>query len=354
MKCCRWILICCLAWMLPAALASEIPAPDAAKYAHREVKLTTGGKGATSYWLYEPADPKPAKPAPVIYFLHGWSAMDPWVYSAWIHHLVKQGNVVIYPKYQDSVLTSPTNFLPNTLKAIQAALAITKTPEHVAVDEKRCAMIGHSAGGILTASLPGVAAASGIPVPRGIVCVQPGKTSLRGGFGIKLLNLAAMPADTLLLCITGDADSVCGDTDARRILKETPQIPKALKGHLVQVSTPAQRASHYVPCSPDFTAPLEKFDENASEVAAMAGVLTGDLTVLRSFLRTDRGKKWLQNPQTRASFTETFSPPDAFDFGLWLAADRLIEASFQRDKKPDLALGRDEKAKALGKWMPVE
>ena len=38
--------------------------------------------------------------APVVVFNHGWFAVNPGVYGAWIEHMVRKGRIVIAPRYQ--------------------------------------------------------------------------------------------------------------------------------------------------------------------------------------------------------------------------------------------------------------
>ena len=53
------------------------------------------GSGAKAYWLFEPSEPKPDQ-APLIVFNHGWGAMDPRIYKAWIDHIVRPGKTFRY------------------------------------------------------------------------------------------------------------------------------------------------------------------------------------------------------------------------------------------------------------------
>ena len=41
-------------------------------------------------------NPSP-KRAPVVVFFHGWFAVNPGFYGAWIDHLVRNGRIVIFP-----------------------------------------------------------------------------------------------------------------------------------------------------------------------------------------------------------------------------------------------------------------
>ena len=72
------------------------------------------------YWLFEPASPRPDS-APVVIFIHGYSAYNPEVYGPWLEHLVKSGNTVIFPRYQEHIAASSESFLGNTVTAIRDA-----------------------------------------------------------------------------------------------------------------------------------------------------------------------------------------------------------------------------------------
>src|SRR5438067_3871244 len=81
------------------------------------------GQGPRSYWLFEPDQPRPES-APVVVFLHGWFAVNPALYGAWIDHLVRDGRIVIFPRYQNDVGTMPQEFLPNAMAALHDALEV--------------------------------------------------------------------------------------------------------------------------------------------------------------------------------------------------------------------------------------
>src|SRR4030095_1182318 len=81
---------------------------------HASVIKNKYGKGSKEYWIYEPDSPKPAS-APFIVFLHGWGGTNPLYYGAWLDHLVKRGNIVVYPRYQANILTAREFFIPNSI-----------------------------------------------------------------------------------------------------------------------------------------------------------------------------------------------------------------------------------------------
>src|ERR1043166_832470 len=197
--------------------------PGGSQYSHTSVIKNHYGKGGQEYWLFEPAEPVPAS-APVIVFLHGWGGMNPLYYGAWIGHLVKRGNIVVYPRYQASFLTPLQEFTPNTLTAIKAALERLRTePGHVKADLTKFATVGHSVGGLLAANVAAVANESGLPRVRAVMSVEPGITD--APISVPLADLKKIGADTLLLAVAGDEDTLVRDVDAKRIYKESTRVP---------------------------------------------------------------------------------------------------------------------------------
>src|SRR4026209_2377001 len=136
--------------------------PGGKQYVHAAVSKNRYGKGGQEYWIYEPDSPKP-RTAPVIVFLHGWGGMNPLYYGAWLDHLVKRGNIVIYPRYQATLLTGINEFTPNTLQAVKDAVDRLRTePGHVSADFSKFATVGHSLGGVLAANVAALASESGL------------------------------------------------------------------------------------------------------------------------------------------------------------------------------------------------
>jgi len=130
--------------------------PGGADYRHAKVAKHVFGQGVGQVWVFEPDEPRP-ETAPVVVFNHGWMALLPQVYRGWIDHLVRRGNIVIYPRYQDGPLTMPWTFLRNAVGAVKHALAQIEGEGHVRPDRERFAIVGHSAGGALSADMAAVA-----------------------------------------------------------------------------------------------------------------------------------------------------------------------------------------------------
>src|ERR1044072_8672256 len=147
--------------------------PGGKQYLHAAVVKNRYGTGGEEYWIFEPDSPRPST-APVIVLLHGWGGMNPLYHCAWIDHLVKRGNIVIYPRYQANLLTPIRDFTPNTLTAIKDAVRRLKTEKgHVRPDLSKFATVGHSVGGLLAASVAALADESRLPRVRAVMFVEP-------------------------------------------------------------------------------------------------------------------------------------------------------------------------------------
>ena len=116
-----------------------------------DLVYATGGKGPGRVTVIRRADAD--GPLPVVLFLHGWGATEPRFYRGWVEHLAREGNAVIYPRYQDSVAEPPTQVLGNALVGVRIALGeLDEEPDSLVV-------AGHSAGGGLAADYAAIARA---------------------------------------------------------------------------------------------------------------------------------------------------------------------------------------------------
>ena len=142
---------------------------------HRVVQTLRDRRGAAVVLDLRARQAQARDRAPVVVFLHGWFAVNPGFYGAWIDHLVRDGKIVIFPRYQNDVGTLPQDFLPNALAAIRDALGVLHDGVgHVRPDPSRFALIGHSAGGNLAAQIAAVAADphADLPLPQALVIVD--------------------------------------------------------------------------------------------------------------------------------------------------------------------------------------
>jgi acetyl esterase/lipase len=322
--------------------------PGGKQYAHAGVTKNRYGSGGNEYWLFEPDTPKPAS-ASLIVFLHGWGGMNPLYYGAWIDHVVKRGNIVIYPRYQANLLTAPKDFTPNTLHAIKDAIARLQTePGHVKPDLNKFATVGHSVGGLLAASVAALASESGLPRVRAIMSVEPGITE--SPINIPLADLRKIPAETLLLALAGDQDTLVRDEDAKRIYYESTRVSANNKDFITLVSdshgSPALLAGHRAPTA------MDKTYDSGDGIGGGPGE------------SSNRGGSGLPTrpidapvPQTgRRDRLETMMV-NALDFyGTWKLFDGLCDAAFY-GKNREYALGNTRQQRFMGIWsdgVPVK
>ena len=323
-------IVRCVAWCMLVALAgaydlkgSDDPksessepgrSPTEPEAPHSAVKRFEIGQGPRSYFIFEPDKPKPEGKAPVVVFLHGWFAVNPGFYGAWIDHLVRDGRIVIFPRYQNDVGTAPQDFLPNALAAIRDALGVLHDGVgHVRPDPGRFALIGHSAGANLAAQIAATASdpRTEIPLPQSVIAMMPGEI-----IPMPEPSLARIPATTLLIVAVGEEDLVVGDLRGRQIFAAATEVPRSRKRFILFRS---DRHGH-PPLIAEHTAPT--------------GVHS----------RLDNGEGIFQ------AFQRSLGDVNALDrAGFWRIADLTMEASF-RGMTLDEVTRDPEQFRHLGFW----
>jgi len=323
--------------------------PGGKDFTHAEVIAKLHGSGPQGYWLFEPAKPAPEQ-APLIVFNHGWSAMDPRAYKAWIDHLVKRGSIVVYPLYQDSLRTPLKDFTPNAIAAVHDAIHILQSePGHVKPQLDRFALVGHSMGGPISANMAALWKTEGLPFPKALLCAEPGKTwGKYSATSFVLADLSQIPAETLLLTLTGDQDRIVRDIDAKRIFKESTQVPLTNKSYVTLISDdhgqPALKATHMAPVA---WAQMPEVEEQVNSKAVGS---------LREMLR-ERIKERRAAEEDMPDFADIEHSVDGLDFyGTWKLFDGLTDAAFY-GRNRNYALGHTAEQRFMGVWsdgVPVK
>lgn len=296
----------------PAGPPQPAEGPGSAAYTCADVTFSDFAGQADGYWLFEPANPRPDS-APVVVFLHGYGAINPMIYGGWIRHIVRQGNIVIYPRYQQNLLVPASDAFPATAaKGIRDALAELRRGDHVRPSDEPLVLAGHSYGGAIAANLGVHFAELEIPRPKGLLLCSPGTGPLKGA---RLDSYDGLPADTRLLILVSVNDQVVGEELGRLIFETACNTPhrNLLRQHPDGHGEPPISAGHN--------------ECYALDSAFDAGI--HNLSYFRS-LRVARN--------------------DALDYyGYWKLLDALLQCT-RSGEYCDTAFGNTPAQRSLGAW----
>lgn len=201
-----------------------------------EIERFRVGSGARSAVVLRPEG---EDPQPGMIFLHGWGETAPRTYAPWLQHLARRGNTVIFPRYQSSTSSPPEGVLDDAIAGIEAAL------DRAPIAEDTLVVAGHSAGAALAVDYAAVAERSGLPIPRAVFAVYPGRALLAYPEGIPAQDEGDLPPDMRLVVLAGAADEVVGEAPAQQVVDAASTLDPARR-KLVEVTDPSV-ADHYGP-----------------------------------------------------------------------------------------------------------
>ena len=214
-------------------------------------KYTNAQDPDLTYWIVAPRGWKGPGAAPtrvpLVVFLHGWGANDPFYYQYWIGHLARKGRIVVFPTFQN-LTTLWFSFAPKAIVSIQQAMsqidAGTPGANGLFLDSiAGMTVIGHSAGATTAINVAAQYAAARLPQPRALLLVNPANSFLDA-------SLAGVPSATLLDCIVGDDDNVVGRTGCDAVWDKTGHISAANRNYIWMNSDahgwPGLLAGHFV------------------------------------------------------------------------------------------------------------
>lgn len=298
--------------------------PGGAEYSHAKVEAMRTGQGPTEYWVFSPSDPRPEQ-APVVIFLHGWGGVHPRVYGAWLQHIVRKGHLVVYPRYQleDKLRTPGDVMLSGAKDAVREAWVYLTTESAVKPEAQRLVWIGHSMGGVLAVKAAVTAGELGVPPAGALLLIQPG-----GHDVVPLGDLAALPADAVVEIMTGDEDTLAGESGAKAIAAALADNParrvEILSMRSERRSRPSLVADHFAPLGVARDFPPE-------------AIVGGDMDMPGGPLR-----EW--NRERRQNRYDL----DALDyFGFWKIGDALLDATF-RGRNLEFGFGDTEEQRFMG------
>jgi hypothetical protein len=255
--------------------------PGGSDYAHASFTVASGGSGNNAWYVFQPASPRPAS-APVVNKLHGYGEFSRYgTMSGFIQHEVRKGNVVVYPRWQTSIISpcwGSFNIEPCVTSArtgIQAALTYLQadTVNRTQPQLDKVSYFGFSFGGIVTANLANRHVALGLPVPKAIFLDDPHDGGLTGA-GAPALDdsLAGIPSTTLFQCHSSSqgvlSESRKSTSSCNAVYPLLGIIPLANKDVVLirpdAHGTPALGAGHGVCTTADLNgvAQLDAYDGN--------------------------------------------------------------------------------------------
>jgi pimeloyl-ACP methyl ester carboxylesterase len=187
--------------------SQPLEGPGGQSYLYDTVVTIDQSRGRYGFSIFMPPR-KDSRSIPVIAFLHGYGSFNPAEYGGWITHLVRKGNVVIYPTYQTNLIHPYPRYFDET--ASQGILNALRYLDSLGLtlDPERFGLIGHSYGAAASAYLAVYYEDLNLPKPAFVMSCQPGTGPARG---LKLKSYEAMPGDIALAVVVGDRDRMVGD-----------------------------------------------------------------------------------------------------------------------------------------------
>lgn len=226
--------------------------PGGSDYPFAAVERAHVGDEPEGAWVFTPrgATPEQLDSYPVVLFVHGFLAIDPEIYGGWIAHLVRRGNIVIYPDYQtrNPLADPPDRYVANLFAGTRAAIQHLQESGATSIRDKRFHVVGHSLGGLLAVRYAQEAGSLDFPPARTLMVVQPGGCAECGTLGDMDILERPLPSDLLAQVLVGSDDTTVGDADARAIWPLLQALPVSQRDYVTVRSdahgTPPLDADH--------------------------------------------------------------------------------------------------------------
>ena len=211
----------CLFVLCAASQSMERFSPEALErqHTHAAVRLRVVGEGARRAYLFLPESPSLRGKVPLVLFHHGWQGMNPMNFGGLIDHLVRSGQVVVYPVYQESDKTSPQVVTANAAAADKRAIEEIMTRDGIQIDPARVVYYGYSMGAAISVNLAIRPKYFGLPAPRALMLAAPGDAYhvAKGAQSKSILGpLKNLPPDLPVAILTGEMDTEIGLPTARK------------------------------------------------------------------------------------------------------------------------------------------
>jgi|GEM_PF-1552004 len=197
------------------------------------IEVISAGKKMDGFWIYLPEkDIIPANN--VVLFMHGYGAFNPLLFGAWIRHLVQQGNIVIYPRYQKTLtVPRPRQFVNNSLTGLKDAFRVLADRGWEESLWSDLDVVGHSYGGVISMNMAEHQAEYGIPPIKNVMICNAGSGPFKAGVLDNYNNVEAN-----LIMLTSQYDTTVGSKFTKRVERLTAH--KSNKIYLQQRSFSAK------------------------------------------------------------------------------------------------------------------
>jgi len=317
--------------------------PGGRDYKVSEVVKRAVGTASAGTFVFHGND-TPAKPRPVVIFLHSWGAVNPALYGGWIEHLARKGHIVLFPRFQDVNRSRPADASNLAEDLIQSALAALADDPNARPDREKVAFIGHSAGVPIALNLAAGVSSGKVPTPKLIFGLMPGGiASNEKERGILLRDLSTVDPSTLIIAMSGDRDYLPSDRASRLLLQQASAVPASRKLFMRAASDdhgfPAMTATLASPGSPkaDYEAASIKLPPDPPRDPKQRNTWRWSADMA------------LSGPQTILTQQLGNNGTDTLDYlAYWKTFDIAAEAAFAG--KDAASLARDPKFVDMGTW----
>ena len=160
--------------------------------------------------------PAKATERATVVLYHGWTDLEPDDYLIWIEHLNNEGVTVIFPRYQQSVLSSPDQMLTDAETATRDGF--DKAPPSGPV-----IAVGYSLGGGYAVVYGANAAAWKVPAPVSVYVIFPAEPP------VVPKPFGTVPAKTPVTMLVGDRDTVVGGSGAAALAAAIAPHPTTIR-----------------------------------------------------------------------------------------------------------------------------
>lgn len=279
---------------------------------HGAVLVHGIGDGINRIYVFLPSRPALTRGlVPIVFFHHGWQGMNPKNYGALIDHLASEGNVVLFPVYQDSDATSP-QIVTSVAAAAERSALRWMSDQGIVPAPGQVVYFGYSMGAAISLKLAVTAKQEGIPAPDALVLAAPGDAYhvAHGDNGRSIWpDMTLLPKNLPIAILTGVDDRAIGLPTARKL--EAALCRAGIKHHSLLVLPSDTHgdvrvvAGHASPGAPD-----TRFDWPLS-------IHTSDLPA---------------ELPARGSYEPSASLNQLDFFGYWKALDALLDSLAKENK----------------------